>query len=228
MHPKIICAVDDSNCDYAYSLVSDISEFIHAVKLGLEFFSSCGTTGIEKIATLGLPVFLDLKLHDIPNTVARTINVIRQMECISFLTVHITGGKAMLLAAREALSGTKTLLIGVSVLTSLAQEDLCNNGIEIPLPQYVEKLSLLAKDCGLDGIVCSPQEAQIVRQVHGKGFTIITPGIASNHSSDQKRVSPPLELKNSAADYVVIGRAITGAPDPKKAASDIFSLLNKK
>ncbi|KYH12755.1 orotidine-5'-phosphate decarboxylase [Neorickettsia sp. 179522] len=228
MKPKIICAVDNPDFGYSYSLVNSILEYVHVIKLGLEFFSSCGIAGIEKIAALGLPIFLDLKLHDIPNTVARTISVIKQMECVDFLTVHITGGTEMLMAAKEALQDTGTLLIGVSVLTSLVQKDLENNGIEIPLPDYVKKLSIFAKKCGLDGVVCSNQEAHIVRQVCGKEFTIITPGVVSAYSDDQKRVSQISALKNSVSDYIVIGRAITRASDPVKATREIISSLTNK
>ncbi|QHD65421.1 orotidine-5'-phosphate decarboxylase [Neorickettsia findlayensis] len=228
MKPKIICAVDNPDFGYSYSLVSSILEYVHVIKLGLEFFSSCGVTGIEKVAALGLPIFLDLKLHDIPNTVARTISVIKQMECIKFLTVHITGGTEMLMAAKEALQDTGILLIGVSVLTSLVQKDLENNGVEIPLPEYVKKLSVFAKKCGLDGVVCSNQEAHMVRQVCGKEFTIITPGIVSAYSDDQKRVSQISALKNSVSDYIVIGRAITRASDPVKATKEIISSLTNK
>ncbi|AHX11684.1 orotidine 5'-phosphate decarboxylase [Neorickettsia helminthoeca str. Oregon] len=225
MKPKIVCAIDNPDFGYSYSLVASISDHIHVVKLGSEFFSSCGISGVEKIASIGLPIFLDLKLHDIPNTVSKTIEVIRKIRGIKFLTVHITGGKEMILAARRALVNTKICLLGVSALTSLSQEDLISNRIREPLPEYVKNLSLFGKNCGLDGVICSVQESLLVRQACGKDFIIVAPGISSSSLSDQKRVVDIFNLPVNEADYVVIGRAITQAPCPLDVARRIMLAL---
>ncbi|KLT22923.1 orotidine 5`-phosphate decarboxylase [Wolbachia endosymbiont of Armadillidium vulgare str. wVulC] len=208
MNP-IICALDTQDLNKAISLANALRDKVGMVKLGLEFFAAHGLSGVGEVAKCNVPIFLDLKLHDIPNTVARTIEAIKVLD-VEMLTLHISGGTKMLEEALNAAQGTKIKLIGVTVLTSMGNEDLSELGVARETKSQVILLAKLAKKVGLHGIVCSALEAQEVRQECGKDFKIITPGIRidSGHD-DQKRTATPKEAINLGADYIVIGRPIT-------------------
>ncbi|RDD35695.1 Orotidine 5'-phosphate decarboxylase [Wolbachia endosymbiont of Cylisticus convexus] len=208
MNP-IICALDTRDLNKAISLANALRDKVGMVKLGLEFFAAHGLSGVGEVAKCNVPIFLDLKLHDIPNTVARTIEAIKILD-VEMLTLHISGGTKMLKEALSVVQGKKIKLIGVTVLTSMGNEDLSELGVARETKSQVILLAKLAKKIGLHGIVCSALEAQEVRQECGKDFKIITPGIRidSGHD-DQKRTATPKEAINSGADYIVIGRPIT-------------------
>lgn len=208
MNP-IICALDTQDLNKAISLANALRDKVGMVKLGLEFFAAHGLSGVREVAKCDVPIFLDLKLHDIPNTVAGTIEAIKTLS-VEMLTLHINGGAKMLEEALSAVQGTKIKLIGVTVLTSISNEDLNDLGIAREAKSQVVLLAKLAKKIGLHGIVCSALEAQEVRQECGKDFKIITPGIRINPGhDDQKRTATPKEALSAGADYIVIGRPIT-------------------
>ncbi len=193
---------------------------------------------MQQIAIIGsqLPIFLDLKFHDIPNTVAKAIYATAGIETF-MMTVHTAGGRAMLRAAIDAsmeVAATtgkeRPLVVGVTVLTSLDQDDLSMLGMRDKLDEQVKRLAGLAQDAGLDGVVCSPYEIALLRQQCGYEFTLVVPGIRpeGSASGDQKRVMTPQEALEKGADYLVIGRPITGAPDAKKAAQAILESLKRR
>ncbi len=221
MNP-IICALDTQDLNKAISLANGLRDKVGMVKLGLEFFAAHGPSGVREVAKCNVPIFLDLKLYDIPNTVARTVEAIKALD-VEMLTLHISGGTKML---REAVQGKKIKLIGVTVLTSMINEDLSELGVARETKSQVILLAKLAKKIGLHGIVCSALEAQEVRQGCGKDFKIITPGIRMNSAhNDQKRTAIPKEAINSGADYIVIGRPITKSGNPASSAELILKSL---
>lgn len=223
----IICAIDTHNLNKAISLANVLRGKIGMIKLGLEFFAAHGLLGVREIAKCDIPIFLDIKLHDIPNTLARTVVVIKDLN-ITMLTLHITGGTKMLKEALNAAQGTKMKLIGVTVLTSMDNKDLYECGIEKEVASQVVLLAKLAKESSLQGIVCSALEAQEVRQECGKDFNIVTPGIRINsNNNDQKRITTPREAIALGADYLVIGRPITESIDPAKTAKLILESLKR-
>jgi orotidine-5'-phosphate decarboxylase len=194
------------------------------LKLGLEFFAANGPDGVNEIAHLGLPLFLDLKLHDIPNTVAKAIQALRPLEP-AVLTVHGAGGRAMLEEAKAAApAGTK--VVAVTVLTSLDEGDLAATGVNGNPHDQVERLAALARSAGLDGIVCSGNEVQTARKAWSNGFFVV-PGIrpADGNSGDQKRVMTPRKAMDAGASILVIGRPVTGAADPDEALRAIAATL---
>lgn len=208
MNP-IICALDTQDLNKAVSLANALRDKVGMVKLGLEFFAAQGLSGVQEVAKCNVPIFLDLKLHDIPNTVAKTVEVIKVLN-IEMLTLHISGGTKMLEEALSVVQGTKIKLIGVTVLTSMSNEDLNELGVAREAKSQVILLAKLAKKIGLHGVVCSALEAQEVRRECGEDFKIITPGIRIDPGhDDQKRTATPKEAINSGADYIVIGRPIT-------------------
>ncbi len=204
-----------------------------AVKLGLEFFTANGAAGVRAITQLGVPVFLDLKFHDIPNTVAKAIAATAGMNMF-MMTVHTSGGHNMLRAAIDAsdrvaqVTGKeRPLVIGVTLLTSLDQDDISLIGFQDQLKDQVLRLADLAQSAGLDGVVCSPHEITAVRKNCGGEFKLVVPGIrpAGAAAGDQKRVLTPSEAIKKGADYLVIGRPITGAPNPADSAKAIAATL---
>ncbi|MFV0949342.1 orotidine-5'-phosphate decarboxylase [Wolbachia endosymbiont of Nasonia giraulti] len=224
MNP-IICALDTQDLNKAISLANALRDKVGMVKLGLEFFAAHGPSGVREVAKCNIPIFLDLKLHDIPNTVARTIEAIKILD-VEMLTLHISGGTKMLQEALSIVQGTKIKLIGVTVLTSMSNEDLSELGVAREAKSQVILLAKLAKKIGLHGIVCSALEAQEVHQECGKDFKIITPGIRMNRGhDDQKRTATPKEAINSGADYIVIGRPITESSNPASSAELILKSL---
>ncbi|MGL9757608.1 MAG: orotidine-5'-phosphate decarboxylase [Wolbachia sp.] len=224
MNP-IICALDTQDLNEAISWANALHDKVGMIKLGLEFFAAHGPSGVREVAKCNVPIFLDLKLYDIPNTVARTVEAIKALD-VEMLTLHINGGTKMLEEALNVVEGTKIKLIGVTVLTSMINEDLSELGVAREARSQVILLAKLAKKIGLHGIVCSALEAQEVRQECGKDFKIITPGIRMNRGhDDQKRTATPKEAINSGADYIVIGRPITKSDNPASSAELILKSL---
>ncbi len=221
----IFCALDVENVEAALGLARAIAPHVGGLKLGLELFNAVGADGAARIiGETGLPLFLDLKLHDIPNTVAGGVRAIARLRP-HLLTIHTAGGAEMMRAARDAaLPDTK--VVGVTVLTSLNAADLASIGmVDSPLAQ-VQQLAALAKSSGLDGIVCSPLEVAEVA-ANWPGGSFVVPGIrpAGSDTGDQKRVMTPREALDAGATVLVIGRPITAAADPAAAAAAIAESL---
>ena len=221
----IFVAIDTPDLERARSLARQVRAEVGGVKLGLEFFSANGPAGVASIRELGLPVFLDLKLHDIPNTVAKAVVALRPLEP-AVLTVHAAGGRAMLEAAKAA-AGPATKVVAVTVLTSLDGEDLRSIGVQSQPREQVARLAELARSAGLDGIVCSGAEVGAVRAAWPDGYFVV-PGVRPQGSdaSDQKRVVTPRQALDDGASMLVIGRPITAATDPAAAIRDIAASLN--
>jgi orotidine-5'-phosphate decarboxylase len=224
--PAIYCALDRPDLDGALALARALDGAVDGFKLGLEFVTANGPDGVRRIVALGAPVFLDLKFHDIPNTVAGAIEAARALG-VAMLTLHVAGGPAMLRAAVEAARSRHPCprLIGVTVLTSLDDADLAALGIAENVPGRVARLAGLAWDCGLDGIVCAPHEVALLRGRFAPDFTLVVPGIRPSGSvaGDQKRVMGPADAVAAGADVLVIGRPITGARDPLAAAQAVHA-----
>ena len=217
----IFCAIDTSNVDDAIRLVDQISNHIGGIKLGLEFFTSCGINGIEKISKFGLPLFLDLKLYDIPNTVRKSLNNILSLQP-EYTTLHMSGGSDMI---RECVNlkkniGSSTNLIGVTLLTSFNENSIKEIGISGSVNESVENLSNLAFNCGMDGIVCSPMEIRKVKETFGSKLKVIVPGIRNqtDNNDDQERTLSAKKAIEFGADIIVVGRPITSAESPRDAA----------
>jgi orotidine-5'-phosphate decarboxylase len=217
----IFAALDTADLDRALTLARSLRGSVGGLKVGLEFLSACGPEGLKEIASLGLPVFADTKFHDIPNTVAGAARAIARLG-VALFNVHASGGEAMMRAAREAAVAVnpEVKVIAVTVLTSLDREGLRAVGQGDSAALQVERLARLAKQAGLDGVVCSPREIEVVRRACGPEFLIVTPGVrpAGAELGDQRRVTTPADAIRAGADVLVIGRPITAAPDPAKAA----------
>ena len=224
MTSPIYVAIDTPDLDRALVLAKAVKRHAGGLKLGLEFFAANGPEGVGEIAHLGLPLFLDLKLHDIPNTVAKAIQALRPLEP-AVLTVHGAGGRAMLEDAKAA-APAATTVVAVTVLTSLDEDDLAATGIGGSPHDQVERLARLAKSAGLDGIVCSGNEVKAARKAWANGFFVV-PGIRppDANSADQKRVMTPRKAMDCGASILVIGRPVTGAPDPDEALRAIAATL---
>lgn len=221
----IFVAIDTPDLSRAIEIAEAVRSHAGGLKLGLEFFSAHGPIGIRRIAELGLPIFLDLKLHDIPNTVAKAVQALAALRP-AILTVHAVGGEAMLSAAKEAApAGTK--VVAVTVLTSLDESDLACTGVNSAPSDQVVRLAMLARDSGVDGIVCSGAEVATVRGLW-QGGTLVVPGVrpAGTEVADQKRVVTPRQAFDDGASVIVIGRPITGAADPARAIMDIEASLS--
>jgi orotidine-5'-phosphate decarboxylase len=197
-------------------------------KIGLEMFTACGPDCVREVADLGFKVFLDLKLHDIPNTVAKSVQSVSKLP-ISMLTIHTSGGPDMM---RWALKAQKEhapdlRLLGVTVLTSMGAGDLQATGVSAGPEEQVVRLGKLAVSCGLTGLVCSPLEIEPLRKVLPVETVLVTPGIRSNKekSDDQTRVTTPAEAARAGANFIVVGRPISKAPDPAQAAAAIIAEL---
>ena len=223
MNPVFV-AIDTPRMERAQSLAEQVRGAAGGVKLGLEFFSANGPEGVASIAALGLPVFLDVKLHDIPNTVAKAVEALAPLKP-AVLTVHAAGGRAMLEAAKAAAS-PETKVVAVTVLTSLDGDDLRSIGVDSEPREQVERLAALARSAGLDGIVCSGAEVAAAKAAWQEGFFVV-PGVRppGGDVSDQKRVVTPRQALDDGASILVIGRPITGSDDPAAALSDIAATL---
>jgi len=221
---SIFVAIDTPDLERARALARQLKSSAGGVKLGLEFFCANGPAGVHEIASLGLPIFLDLKLHDIPNTVAKAVQSLRPLEP-AVLTVHAAGGRAMLEEAKAA-APEKTKVVGVTVLTSLDGDDLKSIGVAGQPAQQVEKLAALAKTAGLDGIVCSGAEVGAARRAWTNGFFVV-PGVRPEGAgvADQKRVVTPRAALDAGASILVIGRPITAAENPEAALKAIAATL---
>ncbi len=231
---RIFVALDTTDVEEARSLARRLKGSVGGAKLGMEFFTANGAGGVRAVGKAGLPLFLDLKFHDIPNTVAGAVSAAIKLRP-RIMTIHAGGGPAMMRAAAEAAAEAaeaqnvkRPLIVGVTVLTSLDAGDLAAVGQSGPPAEQVVRLAQLAKECGLDGVVCSPKEAAIVREACGSDFKLVVPGIrpSLSLSGDQKRTSGPADAVNAGADYLVIGRPITRAPDPAAAARAMAAALN--
>lgn len=220
----VFVAIDTPDLDRARELAGRVTGLAGGVKLGLEFFCANGPSGVREISGLGLPIFLDLKLHDIPNTVANAVQALRPLEP-AVLTVHAAGGRGMLEEAKAA-APERTKVVAVTVLTSLDGGDLRSIGVTAEPADQVERLAALARDCGLDGIVCSGAEVKAAKKVWPGGFFVV-PGVRPQGAEigDQKRVVTPRAALDDGASILVIGRPITGAEDPRAALKAIESTL---
>jgi orotidine-5'-phosphate decarboxylase len=216
--PRIIVALDFADADAARSLVERLDPKLCRVKVGKELFTRAGPQFVSGLVGAGYDVFLDLKFHDIPNTVARACAAAADLG-VWMLNVHALGGRRMMESARQALesaSRARPLLIAVTVLTSLDQADLGEIGLKGTPAENVERLAALAQSSGLDGVVCSAQEAAGLRASRGEGFALVTPGIRPSGAArgDQKRVMTPGEAVRAGSHYLVVGRPVTQAEDP--------------
>ena len=222
--PKIIVARDYPGAQAALDLVSRLDPALCRLKVGKELFTAAGPGVVEQMMKRGFEVFLDLKFHDIPNTTAQACKAAAALG-VWMVNVHALGGKRMMEAAREALAHTAhpPKLIAVTVLTSMAQEDLAGIGITATPAEMVLRLAALAQDSGLDGVVCSAQEASLLRQHYGRDFCLVTPGIrpADAAADDQSRIMAPRAALQNGASYLVIGRPVTKAADPLSALQNI-------
>jgi orotidine-5'-phosphate decarboxylase len=224
MKGPIFVALDTPDLERAKAIATRVRNHVGGIKLGLEFFAANGRSGVKEMAHFGLPIFLDLKLHDIPNTVAKAVQSLRDLEP-AVLTVHAAGGRAMMEDAKAA-APTGTKVVGVTVLTSLDGEDLESIGLPSDPHGQVERLTALAREAGLDGVVCSGAEVKAAKRLWPGGFFVV-PGVrpADASAGDQKRVATPRQALNDGASILVIGRPITSAEDPDIAARAIEATL---
>ncbi|MFB0611147.1 orotidine-5'-phosphate decarboxylase [Aurantiacibacter poecillastricola] len=224
MSNPVYLALDVPQLDAAKALANTVKGHIGGVKLGLEFFCAHGAHGVHEIAQLGLPIFLDLKLHDIPNTVAGAMQALHVLEP-AIMTVHASGGRAMMEDAKAA-AGEHTKVVAVTMLTSLDERDLQRTGVTGTPHDHVMRLAELAEASGLDGIVCSGQEVGAVHKQWKDGFFVV-PGLrpAGKATGDQKRVVTPRQARDDGASVLVIGRPISRADDPLQAAREIEATL---
>lgn len=228
-----IVAFDFADQQSATRLADQLSPQLCRAKVGKELFAACGMQVVNMLQNKGYEVFLDLKYHDIPNTVAKALSVVADAG-VWMVNVHASGGGRMMSAAKESLlkSNAKTKLIAVTVLTSMSQDDLQQMGIDRPLAEQVAFLAASTKDAGLDGVVCSAQEAALLRQQCGSDFLLVTPGIrpANNDghvkADDQRRTLTPLEAMQAGSDYLVVGRPVTQASDPLQALNELVKTLS--
>ena len=226
--PRIIVALDYPDAGSALQLVNRLEPLQCRLKVGKELFTVAGPDFVRRLAGEGFDVFLDLKFHDIPNTVARACTAAAGLG-VWMLNVHALGGERMLTAAREAVAAAEhpPLLIAVTILTSMAAPDLAGVGLQGDPEDNVLRLASLAHYCGLDGIVCSSREARIMRETFEEPFHLITPGIrpAGSAADDQRRVMTPAEAIRNGSTYLVIGRPVTAADDPTAVLRTINSEL---
>lgn len=222
--PRIIVALDHPSAHEALALINRLGAADYGVKVGKELFTREGPALVRELVAAGRPVFLDLKFHDIPNTVAAACEAAAELG-VWMINVHASGGRAMLRAARAALENfeRRPLLVAVTVLTSLDAAALGEVGVNDAPAQQVARLARLAHDCGLDGVVCSPQEIAAVKAACGHAFLTVTPGIRPAEASldDQQRVATPASAVRAGGDHLVIGRPITRAADPALALAAI-------
>lgn len=230
----VFCAIDTPDLGTATTWAARIGDHVGGIKLGLEFISAHGPKGVRQVMKASdLPVFLDVKFHDIPNTVAGAVRAITAAKPF-MINVHASGGRAMMQAAADAASDAayehvvpRPLVMGVTILTSLSDTDLAEVGMASSTADQAIRLAVLAKESGLDGVVCSPHEAARIRAECGPNFKLITPGVRPEWAAanDQKRIMTPEQAVAAGADYLVIGRPITAAEDPSAAARRIASAI---
>lgn len=220
MSNRLWVALDTPDFDRALAVAKNVRRHVGGIKLGLEFFMANGRHGVRDMAEVGLPIFLDLKLHDIPNTVAKAVMALRGLEP-AILTVHAAGGRAMLEDAKAA-APANTKVIAVTTLTSLDADDLKANGIADSPHEQVLRLTELAMKAGVDGVVCSGEEVAAAKKLWPKGFFVV-PGVrpANGVVGDQKRVVTPRAALDAGASILIVGRPITQAEDPDMAAREL-------
>jgi len=213
--PKIIVALDFCDENQVWQLIEQLSPDLCRLKVGKELFTSYGPQLVKKLIDKGFSVFLDLKFHDIPNTVAKACKAAADLG-VWMLNVHAFGGMEMMQKAKAAIDNYETLLLGVTVLTSFNDASLKQIGVNRTCEEQVQHLAKLTQQAGLDGIVCSPQEARIVRESCGEAFCLVTPGVRTkdDNTDDQKRIVTPSQAIANGANYLVIGRPITKAKRP--------------
>ena len=214
---KVFCALDTPSLDIALGLANRLKGTLGGMKLGLEFFGAQGPAGIRRVAETGMPIFLDLKFHDIPNTVASAVKSLKGRPC-SLLTIHACGGPEMLARAADAAKSTlpDCTVLGVTVLTSMDQAQLSATGVARTPEQQVRLLGRMAIDSGIGGLVCSPLELPVLRADLGRGPTLVTPGIRYPDAAgdDQNRIMTPAQAAAAGASFIVVGRPILKAKDP--------------
>ncbi len=234
-HEYIFISLDTPNLEWAIEITKELKGLIGGVKIGKEFFTALGPVGVARIKELGVPMFIDLKFHDIPNTVAGAVRSAIHLAP-AILNVHAQGGRSMLMAARDAAAeesnkiGTSApLVLGVTVLTSIDNQDLKETGINDTALEQVKRLAILCQEAGLDGVVCSASEIDALRIICDRNFKLLTPGIRPIWATkdDQKRIVTPGEAIKRGADYLVIGRPIYDANDPVSAAKRIISEIDE-
>ncbi|WP_101496883.1 orotidine-5'-phosphate decarboxylase [Thiopseudomonas denitrificans] len=228
MNSPVVVALDFPGFEQAMAMARQLNPQDCRVKVGKELFTRCGPQVVDALHQLGFEVFLDLKFHDIPNTTAMAVKAAAEMG-VWMVNVHCSGGLKMMAACREVLEqhqGSKPLLIGVTVLTSMEREDLAGIGLDVAPQEQVLRLAGLAEQAGLDGLVCSAQEAQALKQQWPAG-QLVTPGIrpAGSASDDQKRILTPARAMQAGSDYLVIGRPVTRADNPGQAVAAILASL---
>lgn len=222
----ICVALDTPELDRAVALAKQLKNHVGMMKIGMEFFYAHGAKGYEAVAATGMPIFLDMKLHDIPNTVAQGLKSLMQLAP-AITNIHATGGLDMMKAARDAVTG-KTKLIAVTILTSLSNDNIWVAGFDDRTTDaHALNLAKLTHEAGLDGVVCSPLDLSSIRGTLPRSFLTVVPGIRPDGigAQDQKRIATPKAAIAAGADILVIGRAITGAADPAKAAHDILKSI---
>jgi len=234
MRNPIIVALDVPTADQAIQLANALSGAVGALKIGSELFTSTGPSIVKELKATGAGVFLDLKFHDIPNTVAKSVAAATRMG-VDMLTIHTCGGSEMMKAAEESAQKTALqagveapLVLGVTVLTSMDQQALSETGVGSDIGKQVERLATLAAQSGLRGLVCSPLEITALRQILPPEVKLVTPGVrAAGHAlGDQKRVLGPKEAMEAGANWLVIGRPIYQAVNPRQAAEEILKMIN--
>jgi orotidine-5'-phosphate decarboxylase len=227
MKEKIIIALDVSARDRALQLVKSLHDVAGMFKVGSQLFTACGPAIVREIVAGGGKVFLDLKFHDIPNTVTQAAVEAARLG-VSMMTVHASGGRAMMESVSKELhdkfGSAKPIVVAVTVLTSFDTRALFEIGLERPLEEQVETLALLAQDCGMDGVVCSPREILHLRKFVAADFKLVTPGIRMPDQSlnDQQRIATPHDAITAGADFIVIGRAVTDDRDPRAAVQRLL------
>lgn len=225
----IVVALDFNDIHSALTLADKIDPRCCRVKVGKEMFTRYGPEIVKQLNARQFDVFLDLKFHDIPNTVAKAVTAAAELG-VWMVNVHASGGQRMMTAAKQALEvygSNAPLLIAVTVLTSMDDSDLQAMAIEDTASAYAERLASITQVCGLDGVVCSAQEAQLFKQRFGQDFALVTPGIRpiGSEQGDQRRIMTPQQALTAGVDYMVIGRPITQAADPAQQLADILSSI---
>lgn len=231
---RLIVPMDVADFRQAEQLFEQVGRKARFFKVGYELFYGSGAKAVELAKSKGARVFLDLKLHDIPNTVAKAVEQLMNLG-VDMLTLHISGGGPMLNAAREAaekrsaqLGIARPLLLGVTVLTSIGEEDLRQDGIQLGLEELVIRRALFAQAHGIDGVICSPLEAASIKKMSGGGLVTVTPGIRlSDAHGDQKRVTTPADAMRNGSDFIVVGRPIYAAANPSLAFDEVIQNMKE-
>jgi orotidine-5'-phosphate decarboxylase len=230
MKEKIAIALDVSSREDALRLVNDLRDLTGMFKVGSQLYMSAGQDVVRQIIAADCNVFLDLKFHDIPNTVARAAVEAARLG-ISMMTIHASGGRAMMETTakvlRDNFGDERPIVVAVTVLTSLDKGGLSEIGVDEPLDNHVHRLARLAEQCGIDGVVCSPHEIRLIRAAVNRTFKIVVPGVRMPEQSlnDQQRAATPHDAISAGADYIVLGRAITDDSNPRRALERILSSL---